>query len=42
MGKATINGHDVEVTALDELVDPQTTVVVVKVEGSKIIVKPKK
>ncbi len=41
MGKAVINDNIVEVTALGELVDQQSTIVVVRVEGSKIIVKLK-
>jgi len=41
MGKASINGKTVEVTALGELINPNTTIVVVRVESNKIIVKPK-
>lgn len=42
MGKAVINDNIVEVTALGELIDQQSTIEVVKVEGNKIIVKLKK
>lgn len=41
MGKAKINNIVVEVTALGELIDPQSTIEVVRVEGSKITVKLK-
>ena len=41
MGKAVINDNIVEVTALGEMIDQQSAVEVVKVEGSKIIVKLK-
>lgn len=41
MGKAVINDNIVEVTALGEMIDQQSTIEVVKVEGSKIIVKLK-
>ncbi|MEW5846452.1 MAG: NfeD family protein [Bacteroidota bacterium] len=41
MGKASINGKTVEVTALGELINPNTPIVVVRVESNKIIVKPK-
>lgn len=40
-GKAQINGLVVEVTTLGELVNPNTPIEVIKVESSKIIVKPK-
>lgn len=40
-GKAQINGFVVEVTTLGELVNPNTQIEVIKVESSKIIVKPK-
>lgn len=42
MGKAKINDYIVEVTTLDELIDQQSTIEVVKVEGNKITVKLKK
>lgn len=42
MGKAVINDNIVEVTAMGELIDQQSTIEVVKVEGNKIIVKLKK
>ncbi len=42
MGKAKINDNIVEVTALDELIDQQSIIEVVKVEGNKITVKLKK
>jgi membrane-bound ClpP family serine protease len=42
MGKAVINDNIVEVTALGELIDQQSTIEVVKVEGNKITVKLKK
>jgi len=41
MGKAVINDNIVEVTALGEMIDQQSTIEVVKVEGNKIIVKLK-
>ncbi len=41
MGKAVINDNIVEVTALGEMIDQQSAIEVVKVEGSKIIVKLK-
>ncbi len=41
MGKAVINDNIVEVTALGELIDQQSTIEVVKVEGNKITVKLK-
>ena len=41
MGKAVINDNIVEVTALGEMIDQQSAVEVVKVEGNKIIVKLK-
>lgn len=42
MGKAVINDNIVEVTALGELIDQQSTIEVIKVEGNKITVKLKK
>lgn len=41
MGKALIKEEYYEVTSKDNLVDPGTPIVVLKVEGNKIIVKPK-
>jgi membrane-bound ClpP family serine protease len=41
MGKALINEDYYEVTSKDNLVSENTPVIVVKVEGNKIIVKPK-
>ncbi len=41
MGKASIKGITVEVTAMGELVNPNTPIVVLRVETNKIIVKPK-
>ena len=40
-GKAIINGEYYEVHSLGEYIEPQTPVVVIRVEFSKIIVKPK-
>jgi membrane-bound ClpP family serine protease len=40
-GKALINNEYYEVHSLGEYVDPQTPIVVIRVEFSKIIVKPK-
>lgn len=42
VGKAIINNDYYEVHSLGEYVDPQTPIVVIRVEFSKIIVKPKK
>ncbi|MGE0077085.1 MAG: NfeD family protein [Bacteroidales bacterium] len=42
MGKAKINDHVVEVAALGELIDQQSPIEVVKVDGNKITVKLKK
>ena len=41
VGKAIINGDYYEVHSLGEYIEPQTTIVVIRVEFSKIIVKPK-
>lgn len=41
MGKALINEDYYEVTSKDNLISENTPVTVVKVEGNKIIVKPK-
>lgn len=41
VGKAIINNEYYEVHSLGEYVDPQTPIVVIRVEFSKIIVKPK-
>lgn len=41
MGKAMINDEYYEVTSKDNLIDEATPLVVVKVDGNKIIVKPK-
>lgn len=41
MGKALINEEYYEVTSRDNLIDPNTPIVVSKVEGNKIIVKSK-
>lgn len=41
MGKAMIKDEFYEVTSKDNLIAENTTIVVVKVEGNKIIVKPK-
>lgn len=41
IGKALINNEYYEVHSLGEYVDPQTPIVVIRVEFSKIIVKPK-
>lgn len=41
MGKAMINDEFYEVTSKDNLISENTPIVVVKVEGNKIIVKPK-
>lgn len=41
MGKALINNQVVEVSAIGELIDQQKDIVVVKVEGNRIIVKLK-
>ncbi len=41
MGKALINGEYFEVSSKDNLIPENTTIVVLKVEGNKIIVKPK-
>lgn len=40
-GKAFINGEYYEVQTLGEFIDPQTEIIVIKVEYSKILVKPK-
>jgi membrane-bound ClpP family serine protease len=40
-GKALINGDYYEVHSLGEYIEPQTPVVVIRIEFSKIIVKPK-
>jgi len=40
-GKAIINGDYFEVHSLGEYVEPQTPIVVIRVEFNKIIVKPK-
>ncbi len=40
-GKAFINGDYYEVHSLGEYIDPQTPIIVIQVEFSKIIVKPK-
>ncbi|MDP2424216.1 MAG: NfeD family protein [Bacteroidales bacterium] len=40
-GKAIINGEYYEVHTLGEFIDQQTEIVVIKVEYSKILVKPK-
>ncbi len=40
-GKAQINGKVIEVSTLGELVNPNTPIVVLRVERSKIIVKSK-
>jgi membrane-bound ClpP family serine protease len=42
MGKVEVNNKQVEAAALGELIDPETEIVVVKVELNKLIVKPKK
>ncbi len=41
VGKAIINGDYYEVHSLGEYIEPQTSIVVIRVEFSKIIVKPK-
>jgi membrane protein implicated in regulation of membrane protease activity len=41
MGKAMIKDDFYEVTSKDNLINENTPIVVVKVEGNKIIVKPK-
>jgi membrane-bound ClpP family serine protease len=41
MGKAEINGNIYEVSSNEGIVDPDTTVYVYKIDGNKIIVKPK-
>lgn len=40
-GKALLNGEYYEVHSLGEYVDPQTPIVVIRVEFNRIIVKPK-
>jgi len=41
MGKALINDEYYEVTSKDNLIDPETKIVIWKVDGNKIIVKSK-
>ncbi len=41
IGKASIKGITVEAKSLDELIDEHRTVVVVRVDGYNVIVKPK-
>lgn len=41
VGKALFNGEYYEVVSKDNLIDPNTAVMVVKIEGNKIIVKQK-
>lgn len=41
MGKAIINNEYYEVTSKDNLIDPNSEIIVTKVEGNKIIVKSK-
>jgi membrane-bound ClpP family serine protease len=41
IGKALINNEYYEVHSLGEYVDPQTPIVVIRVEFNRIIVKPK-
>ncbi|MBE0661997.1 MAG: NfeD family protein [Bacteroidales bacterium] len=41
VGKAIINGEFYEVDSLGEYIEPQTKIVVISVDHSKIIVKPK-
>jgi membrane-bound ClpP family serine protease len=41
MGKAMINEEYFEVSSKDNLIDPDTRIIVVKVDGNKIIVKSK-
>ncbi len=41
MGKALIGGEYYEVTSVDNLIDENSEVIVTKVEGSKVFVKPK-
>lgn len=42
MGKASFNGHTYEVQSQSEFIDENIDIVIIKVEKSKIIVKPKK
>lgn len=41
MGKARINDIIIEAKSTGEFIDPKTNVVVIRLEGSKVIVKPK-
>ncbi len=41
MGKARINGLVLEAQSTGEYIDPRTKVIVIRFEGSKVIVKPK-